>query len=368
MKRGQNRRRLLLGLVVSLLAHGLLLLMPAGRPPAPPPPTPIEFELLYTEAPSGPASEELGAPVEEARRVPAPRAETPSVETREFPPAAEPAPKEAPPPERGPVVRREEDGVWRDEALPQLDLDYRPKPPVTADEKGEPEGIEISEGRRIEERLEAYFREKRAEENARSRVEPAVAELRRRFDKRFSVLMEVLEGAPKNSNLGLGDAIRAYAIQAQRYGATGNPYEEDFLAPGAPGGPDTVASTVFRYRHADATRGPPISATGTTLTTLVARIEVERGAEGGEARVLEGSGVLRFDRLALEQVRRELLRVELPEDVKRMRWAFVSSLRVTPPGPTVGCSFDQAFIPQECFYPGSKHQRSRVYLEAIYFD
>lgn len=40
----------------------------------------------------------------------------------------------------------------------------------------------------------------------------------------------------------------------------------------------------------------------------------------------------------------------------------------TPPGPVVGCSIDQAFVPQECFYPGSKHQRSRVYLEALYLD
>lgn len=268
------------------------------------------------------------------------------------------------------MERREEDGVWREEALPKLDLVYRPKLEPGAVPEGAPEEAlgEVSEGREIEDRLQAYFRDKRAEEYARSRVEPVIVELRQRLEQKFTVPMEVLEEAPSSPSLGLGAGMRAYATQAERYGATGNPYGEGLLAPGSPEGPDTLASTVFRFRHADAELAPPVSSTSATVTTLVVRIEVVRGEEGIEARILESSGVPRFDPLALEQVRRELLRLTLPPEVRRMRWAFASTLRVTPPGPTVGCSIDQAFIPQECFYPGSKHQRSRVHLEAIYAD
>jgi hypothetical protein len=381
MRTGKDRERWLLGIAVSLLAHALLLWPHSDRlSVVPPAPTPIELEILQKEP-----SVEVGTPPQ--RPEPEPVADStvggqsdggaPAAPRGDRPPTVVPEPMEPAgrASEDEPVVRREEDGVWREEALPKLDLVYRPKAPLEevpsgeADDVSEGEREAASVGRRIEERLEGFFRDKRAEEHARSRAEPAIVELRRRLEQRFSVPMEVLEEAPKGQpNLGLGGSLRAYAVQAQRYGATGNPYEEGILAPGSPEALDTPASTQFRFSNADVSREPLVSSTTATVTTLVARIEVVRGEDGVEARVLEGSGVPRFDRLALEQVRRELERVKLPPEVRRMRWAFVSTLRVTPPGPTVGCSIDQAFVPQECFYPGSKHQRSRVHLEALYLD
>lgn len=264
---------------------------------------------------------------------PAPAATLPEAPPEEAP--SEEVPPEIPAPGERVVERRREDGVWREEALPRLDLDLRPKFDLEPDEAHaeHPGAGAPSEGRQIEERLEAYFRDQRAEEHARSRADPALMELRRRLEGQFTVPMEVLEDAPTNPTLGLGGAARAYLSQAQRYGATGNPYEEDFLAPGAPGALDTVASSLFRYGNADADWEPPISATTATVTTLVARIEVRREEEGVEARIVESSGVPRFDRLALERIREELERRPPPEEARRTRWAFVSSLRVTRPAP-----------------------------------
>lgn len=381
MWRSQNRRRLLLGLAISLLAHALLLLGPRRPPlsPVQPPVDVVELELVFEDAQVPDAAIEEGE--SQASRV------THSGPVGDLPPAITPGPRvpassaaaprqQEPTPEQGEVVRQEEDGVWREEALPKLDLVYRPKVDPGGTLEGIPEGSTdgdlegdaTSEARQIEERLEGFFRDKRAEERARFRAEPALVELRQRFERQFSVPMEVLDEAPQSPNLGLGGAAQAYLSQAQRYGETGNPYEEDGFAPGAPDALDTVASTVFRYGRADATFGPPVSSTTATLTTLVVRIEVVRLDEGIEVRLLEGSGVPRFDRLALEQARREVERMSFPARVQRTRWAFISSLRVTPPSPVVGCSLDQAFIPQECFYPGSKHQRSRVLLEAVYAE
>ncbi|HLV60190.1 MAG TPA: hypothetical protein VKY51_02175 [Fredinandcohnia sp.] len=269
-------------------------------------------------------------------------------------------------------MRREEPTDLGPDAFRRLDLDYRPRVEAEPGADEAPDGPASTdpreEARAIEERLETYFRDRRAEEHARTRVQPEVAELRKRLERRFTIPMEVLEEVPTDHNLGLSDALRVYATQAERYAATGNPYGDGLLAPGAPEGPETIASEIFRLQHADAELEPPISSTTATVTTLVVRIEILRTDEGFEARVLESSGVPRFDALALEQVRRELARVTLPPDVRRMRWALASTLRVTPPGPTIGRSIDQAFIPQECFYPGSKHQWSRVYLEALYLD
>lgn len=378
MRSRRDRKRLLLGIAVSLLVHGLVL-VPSGDPPPAAPPTTIELEILHDEP-----SLQASAPVEAEDPEPAAGSSVGAVAERralaaqargDRPPVVRPEPEEAAETvsEEPPIVRREEDGVWREEALPKLDLVYRPKAPLDHEAVEEtPEGARragASAGREIEERLEGYFRDKRAEEHARSRAEPAVVELRQRLEQRFEVPMEVLDETPESTlDLGLGDSLRAYAAQARRYGETGNPYEDGILAPGSPESLDTPASTQFRFLNADANPEPPVSSTTVTVTTLVARIEVVREEDGVEARVQEGSGVPRFDRLALDRVRRELERVELPSEVRRMRWAFVSTLRVTPPGPVVGCSIDQAFVPQECFYPGSKHQRSRVYLEALYLD
>lgn len=271
MRAGLDRKHLSFGIALSLLVHGMLLWLPPRRPsPESPSTETIELEFVYEEAPAeapearpeeapavGPAR---GRPPAEGPAVARPASgKSPSEAQRDLPPSVE-ADSRRPAPEKEPVVRREEDGVWREEALPRLDLDCRPKlPPPEVEEapEGDGEGSAISEAEQIEDRLEEYFRDKRAEENARSRVEPAIAQLRQRLDRRFTVPMEVLEEAPRNFNLGVGDALRAYLIQAKRYGETGNPYGEDFLAPGAPGGPDTVASTVFRYRHADAAKAPP---------------------------------------------------------------------------------------------------------------
>lgn len=364
LPRGPDRRQLLIGLLASVALHALLILLPPRRETPAPSPRPIELELVYTEPSEPPQEEILPGPGPAAVPAPAP---APPTRAPKAPPQTESA-AAGPEGSQGatPVEEQAAPSFRREEEAP-LDLAYRPShpPPTEPDVHVEPAP---SEAREIEARLETYYRDKRAEEHARTRAEPALVELRERLDRRFSVPREILEEAPGSSDLGMGDALRAYAVQAERYGATGNPYGEGPLAPGSPEGPETLASEVFRHRNADAELGAPISRTSATITRLVARIEVARSGAGIEARVWESSGVPRFDRLALEEVRRELARVELPPEVQRTRWAFVSTLRVTPPSLTVGCSFDQAFIPQECFYPGSKHQRSRVLLEAVYLE
>lgn len=360
-------RRSYAAAVLSLLLHLALFLALRGEKRAPPGTPPIELEIVVVQAPKQEEAEpgqEVGERIAEAAAPPrpSPRTERGAAPSRgDLPPEAPPA--EPPPgPERAPP-RREEDGVWREAPPPTLDL----YPRVVAPE------LEPSPAREeptTEDRLHGLFDEDRAKERALKRADPELVELRRTFERHFSVPLEYLDEAPRMTSqmpMNVDGAVKAWFDQAQAYGAEGNPYGDGPLVPGARG---SIADEVreFRLRQDSPGPDPLISETTATTQRLVAQIEILHGEDGAflEVRLVKGSGVPRYDRLALRQAEEAARRSPGTDGARRSIWAFFALLKTTPPAPIAGCSVDPYFIPQECFYPGSKHMRTRVVLEAIH--
>ena len=118
-------------------------------------------------------------------------------------------------------------------------------------------------------------------------------------------------------------------------------------------------------------RGDDPGGGGTYQVKRIALVMLVQEPGGGleEIRLHRSSGSPAFDRAALDAARTLAEgALEAPPDGSTTIWAFEASLRITPPAPIVGCSFDAGFIPQECFYPMSRHLKHGVKLLGVWHE
>jgi len=409
-----GRLRFGAAMAVSAVVHGLLLLAlwlaPAPVTPRPPPAGQRPIEVVILEVPPAADREphpEGGAPasgeVREASAAASPSAGDATIAADEVqslavegiasredaPPPTPPAGGEAPAqgssavaasatggsPEGSITVVPEEEPRSVDDRfrLPR-ELDLRAPLAPPPDEPA-PAAPQVPEERRIERRLDELFAEDRAVETAKHRADAYWLDLRHRLERGFAPPQELLEAGPGSDSAGMRGAIDSYRAEAAAFGASGTPYGDAPLEPGGRRGfahevVDEVATRVFR-RPQDVAIGD----SSLLSRTLVAVVELEQGADGSlvEARLVSSSGIPAYDRIALGHARdgRVVAAEALgppPAQGRRTRWAFTSALRIVPPAPIVGCSFDAHFIPQDCFYPLKRFVRHRVRLLAVYDD
>lgn len=218
------------------------------------------------------------------------------------------------------------------------------------------------------ERLAALLADDRAVERATDRIDRYWQTVRHHLERDWEVDKEILrEGPTRGLGIDVEAGIRSWLEEAAAYGATGNPYGEGPMVPGAPGLPDHLLPLDRQgQQHPGLPRGGERSAFRRERSALVLLVQDDRGRVV-EIRLHRSSGNLAFDDAALAQARR-LSRLDLgvPPDGRKSLWSFDATLAITPPAPIAGCSFDAHFLPDHCFYPLSERVKHAVRLVGVW--
>lgn len=366
---------------VSVAAHLALLLVPARDPP-PPRQRPIELEVveLPPQAPEPPRRDPQPSPTRPQAQPPAqlrigtrPPARTNAHQHAELPivaphaaaqrpaagPPSTPAPGSGPAETAGiPVAPAPPPPLPRRlDLLPdRYDLAGADTPPAATEPPPAPTEPDPQH------RLDALIADDKAVSRALTNVQDYWSNIRRDLDRKWAVEADLIEGGPSRGlGMGLAEGWQEYRKQAAQYAASGNPYGDDPLAPGAP----TTAERAYAI-------GPPVPERGDEgayrkhRTALVLVVQDASGRIT-DVRLHHPSGSPAYDRAAVEHARAlTKLDLGLPPDGTQSVWAFDAELLITPPAPIAGCSVDAYFVPQTCFYPLSRRVRDSVRLVGVW--
>jgi TonB family protein len=236
---------------------------------------------------------------------------------------------------------------------PRLFFELPPDEPV----------VEMTEAERVKSRIDGYFEDALAYRRAKmGNVDPGWRYLEERMDYYFAPDFSMV-GDPEVTEVSgawlrkeFWNWLSGWYRNAQNTRANGlTPLEEDRL--------ERIDTTLLDMQLAAVND----SDYGSTVTTVV---EVSIDAQGGlDARLFTPSGSPRFDRAALETVRRAIaqpLKDELPPGPARSLYAISARYAILPPLPVIGFGFDIMLGYFEPFYPLKKMVRGQTRLVAVY--
>ncbi|WP_373045948.1 energy transducer TonB [Vulgatibacter sp.] len=206
----------------------------------------------------------------------------------------------------------------------------------------------------------------RAVRRATERVETYWSELRQQLERRWEVPKELLRDGPtRGLGIPVEEAWKGYREQAERYAATGNPYGEGPLVPGARELADNAVPVELPDR-VEPTVDMERTAYRQSRSALVLLVQDETG-NVADVRLHRSSGNAAYDRAALERAKSlATLDLGLPPDGNQSVWSFDATLITTPPLPIAGCAVDAYFIPRHCFYPLSQRVKEGVRLVGVW--
>lgn len=183
---------------------------------------------------------------------------------------------------------------------------------------------------------------------------------KRAMGRNFQVSADLLEARPGGGAAGqVGDAVKGWLADAERYGKTGRPRDGEIVPPHQRA-VRSVDGIVGNYHLR-----PDEQAT--SVGSFVTVVRIEQDAEGAVVRaaVIAGSGLPAYDAIALARAREAAKAGPPPPGQERTDWAFETDLVVVPPLPIAGCSVYADFTLGECYYPTKRIVRSRVRLVAV---
>jgi hypothetical protein len=357
---GETRsgRRSARALLVSLLAHGLLVLLVVRSPPrqvTPPPPQAVEIELRDTPPPP---VEPAPAPAEPPAPTPTPRERRPRQASTPATPATPAAPEvagevapepsaPAPPPrplkltvDPATVDRFTRDGV------------------ITA-----PPAPAPGEGRKSkwQQKLALVERDQVGRKNvADGKVHPQVYDFMRDAEKVFTPRVEVVEQDERAPNTIKRSAkawtrgfFRNYLDQLRKLERD----EPARRSPLAEGGSDVLAEYSKLLRAAE--KGAESIACQVCL--------VIRPGQPPEVVLARSSANKEVDEAAIDALKRAALRRPYEKDLRPERacYTFAATVYRIPPLPIAGCNFDESALKFNCFYPGKLMYQLKVRLDLV---
>lgn len=366
MAAGETRsgRRGARALLVSLIAHGLLVslvIRVSPRPPAPPPPPAVEIELheAVPEPPPAPAPAPVGPPmppqpVIERRPRPAPAPEAPIA------PAAPAAPEEP-----------ETEGRPADPSL----LRMRP-PKLTLDDatvdRFAREGVITSPPAPVagpakpgkskwQQKLAMVERDGLGRKNVvEGKVHPQVYDFMRDAEKVFAPRESVVEQDPRAPNTVQRSMrswtrgfFKSYLDQLRRLERE----EPSRRGPMSEGGSDLLAEYGRLLRAAE--KG---------AESIVCQVcLVIRPGQPPEVVLAKSSDNKEVDDAAVDALRRAALRRPYEKDLKPERacYTFAATIYRIPPLPIVGCGFDESSLKIGCYWPGKQIYQLKVRLDLV---
>lgn len=236
---------------------------------------------------------------------------------------------------------------------PRLFFELPPEEPV----------LEMTEAERVKSRIDGYFADALAYRRAKmGNVDPGWRYLEERMDYYFTPDFSMV-GDPEVTEISgawlrkeFWNWLSGWYRNAQNTRANGfTPLTEDRY--------EQIDTTLLDMQLAAVND----SDYGSTVTTIV---EVSLDAKGGlAARLFTPSGSPRFDRAAVEAVRRAIahpIKEELPPGPARSLYAVSARYAILPPLPVVGFGFDIMLGHFELFYPLKKMVRGQARLVAVY--